>query len=66
MPIALEARFHAAMLNIYHRAQSEANYNATRFLGMVSSQGGYEAARALLHSPTVSEGYTALWGRWAA
>ena len=63
MPTDLEARFHAAMLNIYHRAQSEASYNATRFVGMVSSQGGYDAARTLIHSPKVSEGYTALWER---
>ena len=25
--------------------------------------GGYETARTLIHSPTVSEGYTALWER---
>ena len=30
---------------------------------MVSDQGGYEAARTLLHASTVSDGYTALWER---
>lgn len=51
------------MLDIYLRAKSEAGYNASRFLGMVSEQGGYEAARALLHASKVSDGYTALWER---
>jgi hypothetical protein len=63
MPTELEKRFHDAMLDVYHRAKSEANYNASRFLSMVSDQGGYEAARTLLHSPNVSDGYTALWER---
>jgi hypothetical protein len=63
VPTDLEKQFHAAMLSIYTRAKAEAGYNATRFLGMVSEQGGYEAARALLHAATVSEGYTALWER---
>lgn len=51
------------MLDIYRRAKSEAGYNATRFLSMVSEQGGYEAARTLLHAAKVSDGYTALWHR---
>jgi hypothetical protein len=55
--------FHEAMLDIYRRAKSEAGYNATRYLTMVSEQGGLEAARSLLHSAAVSEGYTALWER---
>jgi hypothetical protein len=53
--------FHEAMLEIYRRAQSEAGYPATRFLSMVSRDGGYETARYLIHSPKVSDGYTALW-----
>jgi hypothetical protein len=51
------------MLNIYSRARSEARYNATRFLSMVTEHGGLETARILLHAPTVSEGYGALWER---
>ena len=51
------------MLDIYRRAKSDAGYNASRFLGMVSEQGGYEAARTLLHALKVSDGYTALWER---
>jgi hypothetical protein len=63
MPTELEKRFHSAMLDIYRRAKSDAGYNASRFLGMVSEQGGYEAARTLLHALKVSDGYTALWER---
>lgn len=63
MPTDLEKRFHSAMLDIYQRAKSEAGYNASRFLSMVSDLGGYEAARTLLHAPKVSDGYTALWER---
>ena len=63
MPSTLEADFHNAMLAIYRRAKSEAGYNATRFLGMVSERGGLETAQYLLHATTVSDGYTALWQR---
>ena len=63
MPSALETEFHDAMLEIYRRAKSEAGYNATRFLGMVSDRGGLETARYLLHATTVSDGYAALWER---
>jgi len=55
--------FNAAMLNIYERAKSEANYTASRFFHMVGERGGLEAAKYLIHSPNVSEGYTALWER---
>src|SRR5713101_7293206 len=60
---ALVAEFDQEMLRIYQRAHSEANYNATRFLRMLHQHRGLETARILLHSPNVSEGYTALWER---
>lgn len=63
MPTDLEKRFNEAMLDVYRRAKAEAGYNATRFLGMVTEMGGHETARTLIHAPTVSEGYTALWER---
>ena len=63
MVSASEAGFHDAMLDIYRRAKTEAGYNATRFLGMVSERGGLETARYLLNASTVSDGYTALWER---
>jgi len=59
----LEGRFHARMVDIYRRAQAETGYNATYFLQMVSERGGVGAARHLLHSMTVSDGFTALWER---
>src|SRR5437867_1583410 len=55
--------FHKAMLAIYTRAKSECNYNATRFLNMVSESGGLKAAQNLLHANAVSVGFTALWER---
>ncbi len=63
MPSQLESEFHSAMLEIYRRAKSEADYNATRFLGMLAERGGLETARYLIHAPTVSDGYAALWER---
>jgi hypothetical protein len=63
MATELERRFHAAMIDVYKRAKSEAGYNATRFLGMISELGGLEAARILLKSDAVSEGYIALHER---
>jgi len=61
MPTDLEKRFNEAMLEVYRRANAEAGYSAARFLSMVTEMGGYETARTLIHSPKVSEGYTALW-----
>jgi hypothetical protein len=57
------SQFDEEMLGIYQRALSEAHYKATRFLSMLSEHGGLETARILIHSPAVSEGYTALWQR---
>lgn len=57
----LEARFHQEMLIIYERAKSLCNYNATRFLKMVTDQGGIRAAKQLLNTEGISEGLTALW-----
>ena len=57
----VEELFHEAMLEIYRRAKKEADYNATRFLTMVSDLGGLQAATQLIHSNQVSDGYTALW-----
>jgi hypothetical protein len=55
--------FDQEMLGIYQRALAEAKYNASRFLTMLHEHRGLETARILLHSATVSEGYTALWER---
>jgi hypothetical protein len=56
----LEKEFHHAMVSIYERARHECGYNATRFLQMVNSRGGLQAARLLLHGP-LTDGFAALW-----
>jgi hypothetical protein len=58
-----ERQFHKAMVGVYESAKRETGYNATRFLQMISEQGGVATARQLLHSPQVSDGFTALWER---
>jgi hypothetical protein len=60
---SLIREFDEEMLGIYKRALAEAHYNATRFLSMLHEHRGLETARLLIHSATVSEGYTALWER---
>lgn len=46
----VERRFHRAMIAIYETAKRELGYNATRFLQMVSAQGGLVTPRQLLWS----------------
>jgi hypothetical protein len=58
----LVEKFDNAMMGIYTRALSEVNYRASIFLNMLHQHRGLETARRLIHSPTVSDGYTALWG----
>ena len=59
----LEREFAAAMRDIYLRAKSEAGYNATYFLQMLSELGPLETARRLVTSIQPSHGFTALWER---
>lgn len=59
----LRRRFDAEMQAIYTRARDEADYNATRYLQMLSDHGGLETARKLIGASNVSEGYEALWER---
>jgi hypothetical protein len=59
----LQAQFGNEMHRIYQRALSEAGYKATRFLHMLHEHGGLQTAKILIHTQTVSEGYTALWER---
>ena len=55
--------FDAAMFEIYSRAKSEAGYNATIFLRMLSDKGGLATAKYLINSPKPSDGYTHLYDR---
>lgn len=57
----IEAQFHEAMVTIYERAKRECNYNATRFLQMLSDIGGLETARKLVGTNEPSDGFTELW-----
>lgn len=59
----LEADFSQRMKALYDRARSEAGYNATYFLSMLSQYGPQETARKLLASPAISDGFAALWER---
>jgi hypothetical protein len=63
MDDALVLAFDEEMFSVYRRSRSEANYNAVRFLRMLDEHHGLETARILIHSPGVSDGYTALWNR---
>ena len=51
------------MMDIYHRALRECNYNATRYLNMLYEHRGLITAKILINAQNVSEGYTALWER---
>jgi hypothetical protein len=53
--------FDRRMVQIYERAKSEAGYNATYFLRMLSEHGGLETARRLVGSRQPSEGFTQLY-----
>lgn len=57
----LEKQFDQDMLEIYKLAKKECGYNATRFLQMISSQGGLETARNLIRNPDSSVGFSALF-----
>lgn len=60
-PTPLEKEFHQEMLAIYQKAKSKCHYNATRFLNMVSNDGGLLTAKKLLATELPSDGFTELW-----
>ena len=51
------------MFTIYQRAKSEANYNVTIFLNMLSTKGGLATAKYLINAERPSDGYTHLYER---
>lgn len=59
----LEQEFDEELFNAYQRADIEAHYKATRFFQMLNDHRGVQTAKILLHSPHVSDGYTALYLR---
>lgn len=56
----LEKQFDGAMFEIYRRAKSEAKYNATIFLNMLSDKGRLATAKFLINATRPSNGYTEL------
>ena len=60
-PTPLEIDFHKDMIEIYRKAKEECGYNATRFLQMVSNEGGIKTAKKLLATAEPSDGFTELW-----
>ena len=56
----LEDMLHAKMLHLYDE-QRRVMRTPVRFLNMVQNRGGLEAARRLLASPSVGDGFVALW-----
>ncbi|WP_019227245.1 hypothetical protein [Sedimentibacter sp. B4] len=57
----LEKKFHKDMLSIYTTAKKELNYNATRFLQLVSEKGGLKAAKQLISKEDGTIGFEVLW-----
>ena len=57
----LEINFHNAMVTIYQTAKKELNYNATRFLQLVSDNGGLRAAKQLIAVDGGTYGFEVLW-----
>lgn len=63
MTDSLEVQFHEQMVNIYRNALTQTNYKATKFLEMVTMNGGLKAAKTLLHTPYLPDGFAELWQR---
>jgi hypothetical protein len=59
----LETEFDAAMMEIYTRAKTEADYPASIFHRMLIEKRGLATAKQLINATSVSDGYTALWER---
>ncbi|MEY9214896.1 DUF262 domain-containing protein [Thermobifida halotolerans] len=55
--------FGRALREVYDRSRDEAGYTPTHLLSMLADLGPLGAARRLLHAPTVSDGFSALWER---
>ena len=57
----LEYKFHEDMKNIYIVAKKELHYNASRFIQLVSSVGGRQAAKQLISKSGCTYGFEVLW-----
>lgn len=59
----LKTQFDMAMFSIYQRAKTEANYNASVFLKMLTDKKGVATAKYLINAAKPSDGYTNLFER---
>jgi hypothetical protein len=59
----VEADFAQRMKAVYDRGRTEAEYNASYFLSMLSQYGPQETAHKLLASAAISDGFAELWER---
>ena len=57
----LQSQFDKAMFGIYHRAREQCDYNAVRFLQMLSEKGDLATAKHLMASGAPQEGFVHLW-----
>ena len=57
----LENKFHEDMNNIYFIAKKELKYNASRFIQLVSREGGVNAAKQLISKSGGTYGFEVLW-----
>ena len=53
--------FNRDMMAVYTKAKKECNYNATRYLQMISEYGGLPTAKKLLVNNKIHDGLTALY-----
>lgn len=58
---SVENKFNAAMQNIYRTAKVELGYNTTRFLQLISDNGGLKAAKILISKKGGTYGFEVLW-----
>ena len=61
IPKDLNMDFFNDMTDIYKRADKECDYRPTRFLQMLSSEGGIETAKQLINKPGGTDGFVKLW-----
>lgn len=57
----LEKQFDREMQDVYTSAKQECGYNATRFLQMLSKNGGVQTAKQLIKKEGGTYGFSVLW-----
>jgi len=62
-PADAKRLLHSALVDVAQRSKTEAGYNPTLFIQMLSDRGGLETAHALLSASGTSDGFASLWER---